>query len=101
VEEIGKNTVKAGKGGIQNLPEWVVDIKAPNSRHYFNKITQKTTTKELNTVIDSSVDVAADIAAIKNRQAKIKGNQITVNGRVYERKNTGTYIQYQEMVLQL
>ena len=89
-EETSKNIVKVEKGSIQNLPEWISDIKAPNSRHYFNKITQKTTTKELNTVIDSSVDVAADIAAIKNGQAKIKGNQITVNGRVYERKSTGT-----------
>lgn len=56
----------------------------------FLLIKQGTTKKERNTVIDSSVDVAADITAIKNGQATIKGNRINVNGRVYERKANGT-----------
>ncbi|MBK5073789.1 hypothetical protein I2492_13415 [Budviciaceae bacterium CWB-B4] len=76
--------------GKQDLPEWITDIDSPNGRHYFNNIKQKTTSKPLNTVIDSSVNVAADIAAIKNGQGVIKGNQITVNGRTYEREVSGT-----------
>ncbi|MCX8619122.1 VENN motif pre-toxin domain-containing protein, partial [Gilliamella sp. B2923] len=82
--------INAGKGATQNQPEWISDINSPNSRHYFDKIKQGTTKKDKNTVIDSSVDVNADMAAIKNGQATIKGNQITVNGRTYEREANGT-----------
>lgn len=56
------------------MPEWVSDINSPIGRHYFNNINQKTTAKPVNTVIDSSVDVVADMKAIKNGQASIKGN---------------------------
>ena len=72
------------------MPEWISEINPPNSRHYFDKIKQGTTKKDKNTVIDSSVDVNADIKAIKNGQGIIKGNKITVNGRTYEREVNGT-----------
>ncbi|MEX0425889.1 VENN motif pre-toxin domain-containing protein, partial [Providencia rettgeri] len=94
----GSNTTKPGVTSPKDsniianknqLPDWVNDIKTPNSRHNFNSINQKTTTKELNTVIDNSVDVAKDMAAIKNGEASIKGNTITVNNRTYERKESG------------
>ncbi|MDX4951736.1 DUF6862 domain-containing protein [Proteus mirabilis] len=94
----GSNTAKSGVtypkdsniiANRNQLPDWINDIKTPNSRHNFNSINQKTTTKELNTVIDNSVDVAKDMAAIKNGEASIKGNTITVNNRTYERKESG------------
>ncbi|PIT09867.1 hypothetical protein BGI30_06445 [Snodgrassella alvi] len=92
-KEASKVPAKSGnlvKENAKNLDDWLSEIKSPNNRHYFDKIKQKTTAKSKNTVIDSSVDVASDINAIKNGQGTIKGNYITINGRTYERELNGT-----------
>ncbi|AWH87078.1 hypothetical protein HYN51_00035 [Limnobaculum parvum] len=62
----------------------------PAGRHYFNCIKQGTVTKDKNTVIDITVDVNKDIAAIKNGQGAIEGNKVTVNGRTYEKEANRT-----------
>ncbi|RUL72743.1 LysM peptidoglycan-binding domain-containing protein [Dyella choica] len=63
--------------------EWLKGLKAPNRRHFLSSINQKTLAKERNTVIDPSVDVAGDVAAIRNGQGYVQGNTISVNGRAY------------------
>ncbi len=65
-------------------------INTPASRHFLNKITQKTLAKPITTVIDNSVDVAADLKAIRTGQAIKKGNQFHINNRIYQLKPNGT-----------
>jgi Domain of unknown function (DUF4157) len=68
-------------------------VTRPNDRHFIAKVDQKTLKKEKNSVTESSVNVAADIAAIRGGQAKA-GNEdgvvtFTVNGRTYGSHDDG------------
>lgn len=72
----------------QNLPR--LPVNAPGSRHRFTSIGQKTVAKEKNTVIESRVDVQADVEAVRRGDAVKKGDTFTVNGRSYVMEANGT-----------
>jgi hypothetical protein len=58
-------------------------LRAPARRHWAATVNQKTVAKNMNTVIEPGVDVAADVAEIQSgRVARVKGNYV-VNGRTY------------------
>jgi RHS repeat-associated protein len=59
------------------------NFKSPNSRHYISKVTQKSTTKKVNTVIEPWVDVTDDIAKINAGKATRNGDLFTINNRTY------------------
>ena len=60
-------------------------LKAPNPRHYADKVTQKSTAKEKNTVMNRKVvDVNSDVNAIRSGLATKIANTFTLkNGRIY------------------
>ncbi len=64
--------------GSKNTP-----LRSPADRHYIRKVTQRSVAKEKNTVIEPSVPVASDVAAINAGQATQSGDTFTVNGRIY------------------
>jgi len=62
-------------------------VTRPNERHFIRKVTQSSTPKDKNTVIESRVDISRDIRDINDGKAK-KGSESgvvtwTVNGRTY------------------
>ncbi len=59
------------------------------SRHNLRSIGAQSRPKELNTVIEPGVDVAADIMAINAGHAVRQGQDYTINGRVYREKGDG------------
>ncbi len=61
----------------------VFNFKRPASRHTLTSVNQKTVAKNLNTVIEPGVDVAADVAAINNGLAQKVGDTFIINGRTY------------------
>lgn len=70
-------------------------VSMPASRHFIRKVTQRTVAKEKNSVIDPSVDVYQDVTDInagKGNFAKTPEgvDTVTVNGRTYGIKPTGT-----------
>ncbi|WP_217807066.1 hypothetical protein [Andreprevotia lacus] len=73
--------VDAGKNA--SAPGRLSDLKAPNRRHYLEKINQKSLPKEQNTVIAPTVNVVEDVAAIRAGRGIVRGNTISVNNRVY------------------
>ncbi|TCM61164.1 hypothetical protein EC844_12917 [Acinetobacter calcoaceticus] len=60
-------------------------LKAPNPRHYADKVTQKSTAKDKNTVINRKVvDINSDVNAIRSGLAAKIGNTFSLkNGRTY------------------
>jgi hypothetical protein len=58
-------------------------IRPPNKRHYIARVGQRTTAKTLNSVVESRVDVDADIAAINRGEATRQGDRYAINGRTY------------------
>jgi len=58
-------------------------LRGPAQRHFIRKVNQRSVAKNTNTVIESGVDVAADVAAIHEGQATKVGNRFIVNGRIY------------------
>jgi RHS repeat-associated protein len=79
-------------GGL-SLPEG--GVRAPASRHRASTVTQRTLTKESNTVIDPSVNVGADVEAINAGGATLGRNAqgeltATINGRTYAIESGGT-----------
>ena len=71
-------------GVAESADETLNSLSSPSSRHYAEKVTQKSFTKDLNTVVDRSVvDLTADVAAIRAGKAQRVGNTFTVNNRVY------------------
>ena len=59
-------------------------LRGPSKRHSTEKVNQKTLTKEKNTVILASVDVAADVAAINaGHGTRLGPTTYMVNGRMY------------------
>lgn len=62
----------------------LVSLKAPNTRHYADKVTQGSLAKDKNTVVDRSVvDLNADVTAIRAGQAQKVGDNFIINDRVY------------------
>jgi len=58
-------------------------LRGPARRHWAATVAQKTVAKNMNTVIEPGVNVAADVAEIQSgKVARVKGNY-TVNGRTY------------------
>lgn len=64
-----------------NVPPRPVMLPLP--RHRLSAVTQRTLTRAVNSVIEPTVDAAADIAAINRGEAVRHGDRYTVNGRVY------------------
>ena len=70
-------------------------VRRPAARHTLKKVTQGSVAKEVNTVIEPRVDVAADVEAINagNAQFSVTDNGVrtyTVNGRTYGVEPNGT-----------
>ncbi len=62
----------------------LVSLKAPNTRHYADKVTQGSLAKDKNTVVDRSVvDLNADVTAIRAGQAQKVGDNYIINDRIY------------------
>ena len=60
------------------------NLKTINTRHYADKVTQKSVAKEKNTVVNrKAVGISADVQAIRDGKANIINNQFHVNGRIY------------------
>ncbi|MGA1839283.1 MAG: DUF4157 domain-containing protein [bacterium] len=83
------------KGGLRGI--WrhlrgrpVIPVKGPAGRHYAGRVTQGTLTRGRNTVIEPSVDVAGDVAAINAGKATRIGNNYIINGRTYGVEPNGT-----------
>jgi hypothetical protein len=58
-------------------------VRPPHPRHFLARVRQTTLTKARNTVLESWVDVAADVGAINAGWARRQGDQFLVNGRLY------------------
>ncbi len=70
-----------------------VVVQKPGPRHFLTKITAKSQSDTLNTVIDPSVDVNADVADINaGKGVPGENNTVTVNGRTYGMKGTSSRI---------
>jgi hypothetical protein len=82
--ELAKDwAIESGRLGIiramrSNAPPRPVML--PHPRHRLSAVTQRTLTRAVNSVIEPTVDVAADIAAINRGE---HGDRYTVNGRMY------------------
>ena len=60
------------------------NLKTINTRHYADKVTQKSVAKEKNTVVNrKAVGISADVQAIRDGKANIINIQFHVNGRIY------------------
>jgi len=84
--------VRSSAGGL-SLPKG--GVRTPASRHHASTVTQRTLTKEANTVIDPSVNVAGDVEAINAGGATLDRSargELTaaVNGRTYAVEPSGT-----------
>jgi hypothetical protein len=58
-------------------------LQMPRQRHVLVKVRQKTVAKPVNTVIESWVDVRADIDAINRGEGVRRGDLYEINGRTY------------------
>jgi len=58
-------------------------VRALHPRHRLASVTQKTRAKPMNSVIEPTVDVAADVAAINQGRAARQGDVFTFNERRY------------------
>ncbi|WP_459195784.1 RHS repeat domain-containing protein [Wukongibacter baidiensis] len=63
------------------------NFKGINARHYMENVKQKSLVRDRNTVVESWVDVEADITAINAGKAQQTGNNFEINGRIYGVKN--------------
>ncbi|MDQ2808502.1 MAG: hypothetical protein M3Z04_16575 [Chloroflexota bacterium] len=64
--------------GNKNTP-----LRSPADRHYIRKVTQRSVAKDKNTVVEPTVPVVSDVAAINAGQATQSGDTFTINGRIY------------------
>lgn len=77
-------------------PEGQTEFRPPVSRHLINNVKQNTYAKEMNTVIEPTVDVTGDVAAINAGQAEyfVDSNGVgnfAINSRIYGvHSDTGT-----------
>lgn len=63
---------------------WIANLRSPSSRHYLDKIDQKTVAKEWNTVIEPNVKVNEDLSAIRAGNVRLESDRfILPNGRIY------------------
>lgn len=65
------------------------NARPPHPRHQLAHVNQRSVRKPLNTVIESWVDVAADVVAINQGDADRRGDIYAVNGRRYRLETTG------------
>jgi hypothetical protein len=76
---------------VVRVPEKARDRRsAPHRRHLLARVNQRTVAKARNGVIESWVDVQADIAAINSGKAIAQGETYSINGRTYEVGSNGT-----------
>jgi hypothetical protein len=89
VAETGVTTGAEGSvTGVPNAPSTTptkpdIPLRPPADRHKLTKVDQRTVAKDLNTVIESGIDVAGDVADINAGKAIRSGNTYTINGRTY------------------
>ncbi len=86
------STTEPGKARSTTDP---VNVRPPAARHYAQQVDQRTLAKDINSVIESRVDVKADIAAIRAGHARVgrtPGGEVsyTINGRTYGAHANGT-----------
>jgi hypothetical protein len=72
-----------------------VNVRPPTARHYAQHVDQGTVSKDINSVIESWVDVNADVSAIRAGRALVgrtPGGEVsyTVHGRTYGAHSNGT-----------
>ena len=82
----GKSITESSKNTktISNDNSKSTNLKSPNSRHYADKVNQKSVAKDENTVIDRKVvNIEQDVNAIRNGQAQVINGQYHINGRIY------------------
>lgn len=72
----------------RNLPG--IPLRRPAERHWMSRVGPRTLAKESNTVIESRVDVGADLEAINAGRALRQGQDFIVNGRTYRAKGDGS-----------
>jgi hypothetical protein len=70
-----------------NDSEFLSTLRAPSRRHYLNNIDQRTVAKDLNTVIEPNIDIAADMVGIRSGLAERNGETFQINGRIYGQHN--------------
>lgn len=71
----------------RNLPPY--PARMPHRRHTLAKVDQHSWANAENTVIESWVDVRADIDAINHGDALCRGETYEINGRLYQVKPDG------------
>jgi hypothetical protein len=64
-------------------------VRAPHPRHRLLAVRQNTYVRPLNSVIEPTVDVTADIGAINRGEALRHGDIYAVNGRTYRLEPAG------------
>lgn len=72
----------------RNMPPHTA--RKPHPRHRLARVTQTTTAKPMNSVIEPWVDINEDVAAINRGEAQRQGETYTVHGRTYRLKPSGT-----------
>lgn len=70
-----RRTPESNRPSIQVLP--------PHPRHRLANVSQRSLARAINSVIEPTVDVAADIAAINRGEAERLGDTYVVSGRRY------------------
>ena len=83
LEHGGKIAKETLVEGTEQASKNVFNFKRPVSRHTLTSVNQKTVAKNLNTVIEPGVDVAADVAAINKGLAQKIKDKFMINGRTY------------------
>jgi len=78
------------RGRASDAPAAPNAFRGPAQRHRLTKVDQGTVAKDLNTVFEPGVDVAADVAAINQGLAQRAGDKFIVNGRTYGIEPHGT-----------
>ncbi len=66
------------------------EFRKPASRHSLDRVNQRTVAKDKNTVIESWVDVDADVAEINAGNGILLNDHFIINGRIYGIKPNGT-----------
>ena len=64
-------------------------LKVPADRHHLSRVGPASHRRAVNTVVESWVDMEADLAAINRGEGRRSGDDYEVNGRVYRQKPNG------------
>jgi hypothetical protein len=66
-----------------------IRVLSPHPRHRLTRVNQRTLSRDVNSVIEPAVDVAADIAAINRGEAECHGETFIIDGRRYGVEQSG------------